>query len=284
MFPFPIEASVSAVDARSDPVLYVIKTVWDGEEATITKRYSQFHALREALGREHAQLPGMPPRFHLADKHDRVFLVDRKEGLDRFLKSCFDHPTISSSPELVAFLAPALACLWNSAVDARAFSADVKVEELARELDASRAETAIIEAALAKKLAASANERALRATMRFWQAEVPEKADAAAPRAPAASVPGSLRRSMPAPSTAITAADRKPLLNRAKTAATLFRSEQQRKQHANVALQHALGLGGKPGLRARTLSEAGSVLGAGTGSSARGDAENMSLSGFTSVY
>ncbi|KAJ1631259.1 hypothetical protein T492DRAFT_996611 [Pavlovales sp. CCMP2436] len=160
-FPFPLNATISAVDARQDPVVYCIKVTSNSAQTVISKRFSAFHNLKDALKNAGIHnVPSLPGKFHLSDSHDRSLLLERKAGLARFLGECFHDSAIAESDVFVAFMVPAIAGLWEAKL--------VDSSRIAAQLDDARLDGLTLEGALGRAMAKLASERAVRRVLSVW--------------------------------------------------------------------------------------------------------------------
>jgi len=257
----------------------------------ISKRFSQFHTLREELLRRHTNVPPLPSKFHLGDGRDPNFLVSRKEGLAKFLSACFEHDTIQTSPDFAAFLVPAFPGLWQATLEAYMKRSDLSITDWVAELDDLRAEVRMLGSALERKMRQVANARALQSSLLLWRDTVSGAStplltarDAHGAKAQAQAPPpvGSLRRATTlGPMASAFNVSIAPASKQSKGVNVVAGANNDRRMmwHSTVSLQHVLGLPDS----AKDLASVRKIhsLPGSRHASVRDDAENVSLSGFT---
>jgi len=274
MFPFPLDATLVAVDPSGEPILYTVKVEAGAASTVITKRFSQFQDLRDRLVRVHSHVPALPSKMNIGDPRDRHFLAKRKEGLAAFLSSAFMHPTIPQSPDFVAFLVPAFPSLWQATLETYLQNAEASHADLAKELDDAKLEIKLVHQALTRKLQRASEARAVRSSFGMWRAQMPTKAES-----PEGSVAGSVATFRSYTTyRSNTFGPKDSELNRAlnlmrggSASSVLKRSSvprtaptQEHKQHQSIALQHSLGLANKTlkaNKNSRPLSDANITMG-----------------------
>ena len=111
----PKKIDFSSLGGNSDhPALYYEVNILSGRQSrTLLRRYSQFYHVYKELQTnptpENAKDPikqtlSIPPRTCLFQRVDEDFLIERKNGLESFLKDLLGRPGYIDHPSVQAFL------------------------------------------------------------------------------------------------------------------------------------------------------------------------------------